>query len=235
MRLRIRETTRRFNDCRSGGEEAVHRIKIVATLLVSAILVVGAAALTSVDRYLSGVERRVVFQAATPKKAPAQKSRQNRPTQHIGAWLESHQNLPLDQQEKALENDPNYKKLPPDRQAALRERLRKFNSLTPEQRQVTIKRMNFWASLTPSQRQELRDANQKMQGLPQDRRLAIHKALRHLRQMPPQQRQQVMDSDRFKTLFSEQEQGILKDLASITPPEKPDQQPTPQAAQPPRP
>ena len=214
----------------------MQRIKIVAALLVSATMVASAAALTSVDRYLSGVERRIVFQAATPKKIPAQKPRQKRPAQHIGAWLESHQSLPLDQQEKALETDPNYKKLPPDRQAALRERLKKFNSLTPEQRQLALKRMNFWASLTPSQRQELRDANQKMQGLPQDRRLALHKALRHLRKMAPQQRQQVMDSDRFKSLFSEQEQGILKELAEITPPENgAGQRPAPPAAQSPRP
>jgi hypothetical protein len=211
-------------------------MKIVATLLVCAVLVVGAAALTSVDRYLSGVERRVVFQAATPKKAPTQKARQNRPAQHIGEWLQSHQNLPLDQQEKALENDPNYKNLPADRQAALRERLKKFNSLSPEQRQLALKRMNFWASLTPSQRQQLRDANQKLQGLPQDRRVAVHKALRHLRNMAPQQRQEVMGSDRFKSLFSEQEQGILKELADIVPTTNgTDQQPSRPAAQPPKP
>src|SRR5690348_6746576 len=95
-RRRTRETTRRFSDCRSGGEEAVHQIRIVATFGVVASVVVAAAALTSMDRYLSSPERRVVFQAATPKKAPAAKPHQNRPGQHIGAWLESHQNLPLD-------------------------------------------------------------------------------------------------------------------------------------------
>jgi Protein of unknown function (DUF3106) len=109
--------------------------------------------------------------------------------------------------------------MPADRQSALRDRLRKFNSLPPDQRDLALKRMNFWASLTREQRQQLRDANQKLQGLPEDRRVAIHKALRHLRQMDPQHRQQAMDSDRFKSSFSDQEQGILKQLASISPPE----------------
>jgi hypothetical protein len=214
----------------------VHRKRILATLLVSGTAVAAAAALTSVDRYLSAPERRVIFQATTPKKSTAQKARPNHPASHLGAWLEAHQNLPLEQQEKALENDPNYKKLPADRQAALRERLKKFNSLTPEQRQLALKRMNFWASLTPSQRQEMRDANQKLQGLPQDRRVAVHRALRHLRTMPVQKRQQVMQSDRFKTLFSEQEQGILKELADIGASENgAGQQPSPPAAQSPRP
>ncbi len=116
----------------------------------------------------------------------------------------------------------------------MRERLRKFNTLTPEQRDLALKRMNFWSSLTKDQRQQLRDANQKLQALPEDRRVAVHRALRHLRQMNPQQRQQVMGSDRFKTAFSDEEQGILKELASINPPEN-GAVAQPNAAQSPRP
>lgn len=180
----------------------------------------GAAALSSVGYHLTLPNRHLALQAAaSSQKKSAQKGRANHPPQRVGDWLQSHKNLPLDQQEKALERDPNFKKLPPDRQAALRDRLRKFNSLPPEQRDLALKRMNFWASLTREQRQQLREANQKLQGLPEDRRVAIHKALRHLRQMDPQRRQQVMESDRFKASFSDQEQGILKQLASINPPE----------------
>ena len=195
------------------------RTNIVAALLATSTGLAGAAALTSVDRYMPTPERRIVLQAATPKRNNVQKGHQGRPAQPLFEWLESHQNLSLDQQEKALERDPNFKKLPPARQTALRDRLRKFDSLPPDQRELSLQRMRFWASLTPAQRQELRDANHQLQGLPQDRRVAIHKALRHLRKMDPQKRQQVMDSDRFKTLFSEQEQGILKELAAINPPQ----------------
>lgn len=198
----------------------MYRTNIVAAvLLATSTGLASAAALTSVDRYIPLPERRIVLQAATPKRNTAQKGHQGRPQQPLFEWLESHQNLPLDQQEKALERDPNFKKLPPARQTELRDRLRKFDSLPPDQRELSLKRMRFWASLTSAQRQELRDANHQIQGLSQERRVAIHKALRHLRKMNPQQRQQVMESDRFKTLFSEQEQGILKELAAINPPE----------------
>jgi uncharacterized protein DUF3106 len=213
-------------------------LKVLAILALASFLVVSAAsALSSVEHHLSMPAGNLAFQAASsPQKNPQPKARATRPPQRMGDWLESHKNLPLAQQEKALENDPNFKKLPPDRQAALRERLRKFNSLPPEQRDLALKRMNFWASLTKEQRQQLRDANQKLQALPEDRRVAVHKALRHLRQMDPQHRQQVLESDRFKTTFSDQEQGILKQLASISPPEEgASPKPSAPAAQSPKP
>lgn len=152
------------------------------------------------------------------------------PNRRMGDWLQNHKNLSPDQQEKLLENDPNFKRLPPERQAELKERLRRFNSLTPEQRERALNRMQWMASLTQEQRQDIREANQKLQGLPQERQMMVHKALRHLRQMDPQERQQVLASDRFKSTFSEQEQGILKQLSVINPPEESPNRANPQPA-----
>jgi len=149
---------------------------------------------------------------------PSKNSGNNpKPAHKMGDWLNEHKDLPPDQQEKLLENDPNFKKLSPERQAELRERLRKFNNLSPEQQQRVRQRMQFMASLTSDQRQQVRDANQQLQGLPQDRQVMVHKALRHLRQMDPQQREQEMNSERFKGIFSDKERGILGKLAAINP------------------
>jgi hypothetical protein len=137
----------------------------------------------------------------------------------MGDWLQAHKNLPPDQQLKLLENDPAFKKLPPERQAALRERLQKFNSLPPEKRNQALQRMDFLAKLTPTQRQQLRDANQQLQGLPQERQVAVHKAVRHLRQMPAEERQQIIQSDRFRTTFSDQEQKLISQLVTMNPPD----------------
>ena len=151
---------------------------------------------------------------------PSKNSGNNpKPAHKMGDWLNEHKDLPPDQQEKLLENDPNFKKLPPERQAELRERLRKFNNLSPEQQQRVRQRMDWLASLKPEQRQQLREANQQLQTLPQDRQVMVHKALRHLRQMDSQQREQEMNSERFKSIFSDKERGILGKLAPITPPE----------------
>ncbi len=81
------------------------------------------------------------------------------------------------------------------------------------------KNLEFLAKLTPQQRQQLRDANKQLKGLAAGTPVAVHKALRHLRQMPPAERQQVIQSDRFKTTFSDQEQKLISQLAELNPPE----------------
>jgi uncharacterized protein DUF3106 len=196
------------------------------------VLLVCMCACLALWEFSAGAGSRVVkahmLLQVTPQPAPqksqpsaAQKNGNRKsqpPTRKTGDWLESHKNLPLDQQEKALERDPNFQKLSPDRQAALKERLRKFNSLPREQRDRSLQRLDFWSSLTHDQREQIRDANQKMQALPQDRKVAVHSALRRLRLMDPAQRQQVFESDRFRSTFSPQEQEILKQLSNINPP-----------------
>ena len=162
----------------------------------------------------------ILFQSpTTPQKIPA-KNAAKHPTNRLGDWLQSHKDLSPDQQEKALESDPKFKKLTPDRQAALKERLRKFNALPPEQRQRALQRMNYMAALSADQRQQLRDANRTLETLPQDRKVMVHTALRHLRKMDPQQREETMHSDKFRSTFSDQEQGILKQLSAINPPQQ---------------
>jgi uncharacterized protein DUF3106 len=94
--------------------------------------------------------------------------------------------------------------------------------------------MQYMASLSPAQRQQVREASQQLQGLPQDRQVMVHKALRHLRQMDPQERQQILDSDRFKSTFSEQERGIITRLAAINPQEGAGAEPNPQPSGQPR-
>jgi hypothetical protein len=158
-----------------------------------------------------------VLQSPTATKTPS--STPSRPAQktvrQMGEWLEAHKNFPPDQQLKLLESEPAFKKLTPDRQNALRERLKKFNSMPPEKRQQALKRMEFLAKLTPQQREQLRDASKQLQGLPQERQVAVHKALRHLRKMPPPEREQILQSDLFRSTFSDQEQKLISQLAAM--------------------
>jgi hypothetical protein len=162
----------------------------------------------------------LVLVQTAPQKSPSAAGA-NHPNQKagrkMGDWLQEHKDLPLDQQLKLLENDPKFTKLPPDRQNALRERLKKFNSLPPEKRAQAVQRMEFLAKLTPQQRQELRSANEQLKGLPPERQVAVHTALRHLRQMPPAERQQVIQSDRFRNTFSDQEQKLISQLVEMNP------------------
>lgn len=145
-----------------------------------------------------------------PQKSGGQKG-----APKLGDWLQAHKDLPSDQQEKALENDPAFKHLSPQRQAELKERLRKFSILPPQKREAAIRRMQYWDRLSQEQHKQIRDANQQIQALPEPRRVEVHRELRKLVQMSSQQRQQTFDSDEFKSAFSDQEQTILKNLAGI--------------------
>ena len=194
---------------------------VIGTKVVSVFLLSGLITLNVPSRVSTSGHRTspLVLVQAAPQKAPNANHPGQKGGRKMGDWLQAHKDLPLDQQLKLLENDPGFKRLPPQRQAALRERLKKLNSMPPEKREWMPKNLEFMAKLTAQQRQQLRDANQQLKVLPPQRQVAVHTALRHLRQMPPAERQQVIQSDRFRSTFSDQEQKLISQLAELNPPE----------------
>jgi len=193
---------------------------VIGAKVVSAVLMSGLMTLNVPSRVTTSTHRPapVLLVQATPQKSPNGGNHSAQKNGHkMGDWLQAHKDLPLDQQLKLLESEPGFKKLPADRQAAFRERLKNFNSLPPEKRTQALQRMEFLSKLRPQQRQQLRDANQQLKGLPPERQVAVHTALRHLRQMPPAERQQVIQSDRFRSTFSDQEQKLISQLAEMSP------------------
>jgi Protein of unknown function (DUF3106) len=212
----------------SWGAQFVTRERGLGVLFLSALLSLAALAQKTGEHFRASAQASQPKNSGQPKNPNNGKKGAEQPARGMGDWLQKHKNLPPDQQEKLLENDPSFKRLSPDRQAELKERLRKFNSLTSEQRERALNRMHWMAGLSPEQRQEIRQSNERLKTLPQDRQVMVHKALRHLRQMDPQEREQVLNSDRFKSTFSEQEQGILKQLSAINPPEGRPNNPSPQ-------
>ena len=134
---------------------------------------------------------------------------------HAGDWLKKYKDLPPDQQEKALESDPNFHRLPPDRQAKLRQQLQNFRSLPPQKQQRVLTRMQTWERLTPAQKKQARAVTTKIRQMPPERRTAMMGAIRDLRQMPPEQREQAINSDKYKAQFSDQERQLLRNVSQL--------------------
>lgn len=170
--------------------------------------------------------------AATPLSAQQQHRGENRapgngpafragvgfhrpPGQHSGDWLRKYKDVPPAQQQKALENDPQFRNLPPDRQERLKERLQRFNSLPPEHQQRILNRMETWEHLTPEQQQKARDAFSRFRSLPPDRQNIVRSAVRDLQQMSPEDRQRVLNSDRFKSMFTDNERETLNEMSQL--------------------
>jgi len=149
----------------------------------------------------------------------AQRDRQddrNRPNnQARGQWLLKNKDLPPDQQQKALERDPEYRRLSPERQQQLRQQLEKFNSMPPQQRQVVIQRMENWDRLTPQQKLRARNVYNQLRQLPPDRRLALNREAHNLSALPPQQREQELNSPALKTSFSDSERDTLRNILDL--------------------
>jgi hypothetical protein len=134
---------------------------------------------------------------------------------HVGDWLRRYKDLPPDEQERALQSDPAFQRLTPERQQQLRQRLVHFSSLPPQQQLRMLNRMDTWEHLTPEQKQQARQIFKQMQQLPPDRQRMVQTAVRDLRAMPPDQREKIIDSDRFKGMFSDQEREMMRGVTRL--------------------
>lgn len=137
--------------------------------------------------------------------------------EHLDQWMNRHSNLPLAQQQRALEGEPGFRRLPPQTQQHLLNRLTQLNNMSPERRRRFIEGTEAMERLTPPQRQQVRGAMQQLGTLPPDRRRMVARAFRDLRGMPPPQRQAILNSERFRGQFSNQERGTLSDLLAVEP------------------
>jgi hypothetical protein len=181
----------------------------LAALLLSSATVMVAAQPASVHR--------AAGQARPSMNAPRQGQAQKPKQEHLGQWMERHSNMPLADQQHALENEPGFRDLPPQTQQAMRDRLTQLNNMSPEQRRRMIEHTEVMEKLTPQQRQQFRVATEEYRSLPEDRRRLVARAFRDLREMPQPQRQALMNQDRFRAQFSDQERSTLTSLLAVEP------------------
>jgi hypothetical protein len=122
--------------------------------------------------------------------------------------------MPPDQQRRALEGDPTFRRLPRQRQQQLEQRLQHFDSLPADRQQRVLQRMETWEHLTKAQKQEFRSMDSQYHSLPPDRQQAVRNAIQSLRAMPPDARERAINSGRFNQ-FSPREQQILNNAARL--------------------
>jgi hypothetical protein len=154
---------------------------------------------------------------AHPGQQGAHPRFENNQQPHLGMWLQRHQSLSPEQQEKALQREPGFSRLPPETQQRLLNRLQQLNKMPPEQRRRTLDRIEAMEHLTPQKRQQVRASFQDFRGLPPDRQRMVRKAFRDLREYPPEQRTAMMNSPKFQAQFSPQERSILGNFLAISP------------------
>ena len=85
-----------------------------------------------------------------------------------------------------------------------------FSGLPPQQQLRVLNRMETWEHLTPEQKQQARQIFGQIRQLPPARQRAVTTAIHNLRGMPPEQQEQVINSERFKGMFSDQERDMMR-------------------------
>jgi hypothetical protein len=148
------------------------------------------------------------FRPVQGRQAAPNQNHQQPPHQgqgHAGDWLRRYKGLPPGEQDRALQNDPGFRRMSPEQQQRLRKQLHYFASLPPREQQRVVDNMDRWAHLTPEQKQVVN----RMRQLPPDRQRMVTTAVRDLRAMPPEQREKIINSGRFKKMFSPEERDIM--------------------------
>lgn len=134
---------------------------------------------------------------------------------HAGDWLRNHENLPPDQQRKALESDPAYQRLSRDKQQQLLQRLNRFSALPHDQRDRILQRMETLEHLSPEQQQKARAMFRDFRDLPNDRRREMNRAFRDLQEMNADERQRRIDSEEYKKNYSDKERDLLRGMTDL--------------------
>jgi len=139
------------------------------------------------------------------------------PPGHLQDWLNQHRNLPLQDQERLLRNDPAFNRQPPAQQQRQMLQLRQLNQMPDQQRQLRLARNEMLERLSPQQRMNLNDASRRFATMPAERKQLMNRAFQDLRSVPPDQRQTVLNSARFQNQFSPDERDILSNFLRVEP------------------
>lgn len=139
------------------------------------------------------------------------------PPGHLGAWLNTHRNVPVPQQQQMLRNDPSFRQLPQGEQQRVMNQLNRVNRMPDAQRERTLARAENLERLSPEERARVAQSARQWTTLPPDRQAMMRNAFRDLREVPPDQRGIVLNSSRYQNQFSPQERGILSNMLRVEP------------------
>jgi hypothetical protein len=122
-----------------------------------------------------------------------------------------------EEQREFMRNNPRFHRLPPRQQETIQQRLEEFNKLPPAEREALLERYEVFRQLPPEKQDRARALFRQWNQQPVERRPELRRELRHLREATPEERKLRMESDEFRSRFSESEREILRGLTELGP------------------
>ena len=114
-----------------------------------------------------------------------------------------------EERERAIE------KLPPERQEQARKQFDWFDHMSKEDQKAVLDRFSRYDALTPEQQRAFKQQLQALGKLEPDRRRLVGLAVRQLETKSEAERTVMLNSERFKTMFTPEEQQIISDLSTV--------------------
>jgi len=139
------------------------------------------------------------------------------PKGHLGVWLDQHRNLPVQEQERQLRSDSEFRRLSSADQKRVMQQLHQVNQLTDEQRQRRLARADMIEHLPPQDQARINRSARRWTELPPERQAQMKSAFHDMRAVPLDQRQTMLNSAHYKNAFKHEELGILSDLLRVEP------------------
>ena len=139
------------------------------------------------------------------------------PPGHLEDWLNRHRDLPLREQEQILRNDPSFSRLPPANQQRLLRQLQEVDRLSPQRRALRLARAEAIEHLSPQARRQLDMSSLRFASLPPQRQALMKRAFQQLRSVPLDERPTVLNSARYRDIFTPEERQILSNFLSVEP------------------
>ena len=126
--------------------------------------------------------------------------------------IDEFERMSPEQQQRALD------RLTPGQRRKLQERIDRFDRLSQPQQRTLRNLYNRLHQLPPERQDAVRKAINRFSRQPPERQNAIRQELRGMEALSEQGREARMASRDFKNRFSAKEQGIVRDMAPLLPP-----------------
>lgn len=138
---------------------------------------------------------------------------QRHPGKRIGpppanGMIERLNNMTPEQRKRALD------RLPPERREKVQRRLENFNALPQEEKDRLREQYREFQKLPVERQDAIRRSFRQLTELPQERRPMVRREVMRLRQLTPEERTSRMDTNNFRSRFSDSERQIIQDLAN---------------------
>ena len=150
-------------------------------------------------------------------------------------FLERLKDLPPAEQERELQNDPQFQKLPKERQEQLIESLRRFQGLPKERQDLLFGRLRRFREFPKERQEQLIERMRRFREMPPEQREMLERRFDAFRRLTPEQREKAREiySQRWRSLPPERRRALIEEfrrLRALSPEERDNRLAGPDAA-----